>query len=104
MREFLDVASQHFPARRMRFASSPHPTSLTTKFNTRWTSLKFISSMHRHHAARHVEIFDALQSGLDHHLLQLFLSRMHADGFGRSEEHTSELQSLRHLVCRLLLE
>src|SRR5262245_37596491 len=24
-------------------------------------------------------------------------------GVGRSEEHTSELQSLRHLVCRLLL-
>src|SRR5438045_6373172 len=27
-----------------------------------------------------------------------------AEGVGRSEEHTSELQSLRHLVCRLLLE
>src|SRR5262245_63119969 len=27
-----------------------------------------------------------------------------ADGDLRSEEHTSELQSLRHLVCRLLLE
>src|SRR5471030_3376002 len=26
------------------------------------------------------------------------------DGDERSEEHTSELQSLRHLVCRLLLE
>src|SRR5438045_7018112 len=26
------------------------------------------------------------------------------DGARRSEEHTSELQSLRHLVCRLLLE
>src|SRR5438045_4916967 len=25
-------------------------------------------------------------------------------GADRSEEHTSELQSLRHLVCRLLLE
>src|SRR5258705_3102435 len=25
-------------------------------------------------------------------------------GHDRSEEHTSELQSLRHLVCRLLLE
>src|SRR5262245_63924063 len=25
-------------------------------------------------------------------------------GGNRSEEHTSELQSLRHLVCRLLLE
>src|SRR5205814_9995281 len=27
-----------------------------------------------------------------------------ATGHVRSEEHTSELQSLRHLVCRLLLE
>src|SRR5262245_65353692 len=27
-----------------------------------------------------------------------------AAGSDRSEEHTSELQSLRHLVCRLLLE
>src|SRR5438045_5397898 len=27
-----------------------------------------------------------------------------AETFFRSEEHTSELQSLRHLVCRLLLE
>src|SRR5437899_8346549 len=26
------------------------------------------------------------------------------DALLRSEEHTSELQSLRHLVCRLLLE
>src|ERR1035441_82859 len=25
------------------------------------------------------------------------------DGLNRSEEHTSELKSLRHLVCRLLL-
>src|SRR2546422_3596474 len=28
----------------------------------------------------------------------------HAAGVGRSEEHTSELQSRLHLVCRLLLE
>src|SRR5262245_63942849 len=27
-----------------------------------------------------------------------------SDKLERSEEHTSELQSLRHLVCRLLLE
>src|SRR5438045_7516296 len=31
-------------------------------------------------------------------------SEMSAKGESRSEEHTSELQSLRHLVCRLLLE
>src|SRR5258705_6973107 len=30
--------------------------------------------------------------------------RAHRAQAGRSEEHTSELQSLRHLVCRLLLE
>src|SRR5262245_62809448 len=31
-------------------------------------------------------------------------SRPPASTWSRSEEHTSELQSLRHLVCRLLLE
>src|ERR1039458_4128481 len=31
-------------------------------------------------------------------------SAISARGLMRSEEHTSELQSLRHLVCRLLLE
>src|SRR5205814_10657472 len=31
-------------------------------------------------------------------------SRERVPSIGRSEEHTSELQSLRHLVCRLLLE
>src|ERR1039458_10458445 len=33
------------------------------------------------------------------------LALLHLEGnVVRSEEHTSELQSLRHLVCRLLLE
>src|SRR5947199_2218774 len=36
-----------------------------------------------------------------HHFFLLCLGHGHAT---RSEEHTSELQSLRHLVCRLLLE
>src|SRR5947199_7736024 len=31
-------------------------------------------------------------------------ARSLVDANHRSEEHTSELQSLRHLVCRLLLE
>src|SRR5258705_2501984 len=31
------------------------------------------------------------------------VARICRDRRGRSEEHTSELQSLRHLVCRLLL-
>src|SRR5947199_8131365 len=32
------------------------------------------------------------------------VARVLPSGENRSEEHTSELQSLRHLVCRLLLE
>src|ERR1039458_10692803 len=32
------------------------------------------------------------------------LLKLMADHTTRSEEHTAELQSLRHLVCRLLLE
>src|ERR1035438_9914086 len=35
---------------------------------------------------------------------QMARSNDGAPGIDRSEEHTSELQSLRHLVCRLLLE
>src|SRR5258705_5309333 len=34
----------------------------------------------------------------------LLLIAFYVDNGHRSEEHTSELQSLRHLVCRLLLE
>src|SRR5437899_8094672 len=38
---------------------------------------------------------------LTHDLIVDMLTKIGAE---RSEEHTSELQSLRHLVCRLLLE
>src|SRR5205823_8883886 len=44
-----------------------------------------------------------IQDSLDfvHRFLFLLLKRAYE---GRSEEHTSELQSLAYLVCRLLLE
>src|SRR5258708_18512879 len=63
-----------------------------------------------------VELLDVLRSGLEDHLELMVLEkpvrvfaetaigrpprRLHV----RSEEHTSELQSPDHLVCRLLLE
>src|SRR5205814_5058714 len=37
-------------------------------------------------------------------LAQSMARELAPKGIHRSEEHTSELQSLRHLVCRLLLE
>src|ERR1035441_8555590 len=42
--------------------------------------------------------------GLDVGLFEGDFIGPHMQGGNRSEEHTSELQSLRHLVCRLLLE
>src|SRR5439155_9145900 len=49
--------------------------------------------------------------GADPHLVQARLedelrkvAQVHGGEGGRSEEHTSELQSRGHLVCRLLLE
>src|ERR1035438_10923053 len=36
--------------------------------------------------------------------VQMFSRSEASSNADRSEEHTSELQSLRHLVCRLLLE
>src|SRR3712207_7182720 len=39
-----------------------------------------------------------------HERLQVCLSRVERRDPGRSEEHTSELQSRQYLVCRLLLE
>src|SRR5437899_6649535 len=48
-------------------------------------------------------LLDEPRAGVQRHgLAQRFLAVVFL--FERSEEHTSELQSLRHLVCRLLLE
>src|SRR5262245_57990707 len=41
---------------------------------------------------------------LDDGRIQLRVDKVSPGEVQRSEEHTSELQSLRHLVCRLLLE
>src|SRR5262245_63551384 len=52
-------------------------------------------------------IFLAIPLGIkrgSHISIELLTEWLPADVRQRSEEHTSELQSLRHLVCRLLLE
>src|SRR5262245_52350293 len=43
-------------------------------------------------------------SGQSFLVMELVSGETLAEKIRRSEEHTSELQSLRHLVCRLLLE
>src|ERR1035438_8348086 len=49
--------------------------------------------------ARGYDAFTGLEAIENFHAVAPALADPH-----RSEEHTSELQSLRHLVCRLLLE
>src|SRR5690554_7077631 len=60
-----------------------------------------------------VVVCGAVDGGFDEHGLDVpFVEESHVRldvpgelvGDGRSEEHTSELQSRPHLVCRLLLE
>src|SRR5947209_14273433 len=45
-----------------------------------------------------------LKCGPNYQNGRLALLQAKADGYDRSEEHTSELQSRQYLVCRLLLE
>src|SRR5205814_5481211 len=47
---------------------------------------------------------DAVRDAFFAFRMRLWNRKKQADAKNRSEEHTSELQSLRHLVCRLLLE
>src|SRR5437899_3459852 len=73
-----------FPVRKY----SPQPRS--TGFRWRMSTRTSLTPFHR----RSVSSFTRCRTR--------FMLRV--EGQRRSEEHTSELQSLRHLVCRLLLE
>src|SRR2546425_5360284 len=67
----------------------------TTLFRSRRVDAAVALQMvHRHHLADHGEILARVERHGDER-------QAHAE---RSEEHTSELQSLAYLVCRLLLE
>src|SRR5437899_13097321 len=70
----------------------PPPSSTLFPYTTLFRSLGLGLSQLSHHGMGS-EQQDGGQGGADQVAVLL-----------RSEEHTSELQSLRHLVCRLLLE
>src|SRR5262245_2112013 len=65
-------------------------------FGSMWTSQSFLESaaVVRSQASRTKGVRTSL-------VVALYVAGIST---ARSEEHTSELQSLRHLVCRLLLE
>src|SRR3712207_8470661 len=73
----------------------------TTLFRSRLVirSSRLVSFEHRHLAAMAYEV-----EALDDNVSVVISSELVTHGPGRSEEHTSELQSRQYLVCRLLLE
>src|SRR5437899_12583863 len=75
--------------RRTCFFNDPAPTEIyTLSHTTLFRSVFLEADVHKRRFQPVLEILDfAFEDAAD-----------------RSEEHTSELQSLRHLVCRLLLE
>src|SRR5947209_7465053 len=103
-------------------STRPHPTSTLFPYTTLFRSLAVSLELPRagHHLLRAVELaaFDLEGRGLAVVLHKAGLGIEHVDGarpaadvdeddvlrLGRSEEHTSELQSRQYLVCRLLLD
>src|SRR2546425_5191010 len=79
------------------------PRSTLFPYTTLFRSL--LPEGHLHHRARRGR--HAARAGRAHalgRLGELQKDHRHPLGIWRSEEHTSELQSLAYLVCRLLLE
>src|SRR5438045_6550364 len=84
----------------------PHPISTLFPYTTLFRSLG-------HELNNSLAPIQSVAQSLESSLVMATKSSgVHGDSFAgvlddlrqRSEEHTSELQSLRHLVCRLLLE
>src|SRR2546429_787469 len=72
----------------------------TTLFRSKKCSASFTWRCSIHYRAE--DITREAQKRLRYH--DLITKKGSFASFGRSEEHTSELQSRLHLVCRLLLE
>src|SRR5947199_7183821 len=86
------------------------PRSTLFPYTTLFRSI-FEGSDHRWDLVRGLERSERARRLRANVIIEIFLHRCgecvlggYIDLKDRSEEHTSELQSLRHLVCRLLLE
>src|SRR5205814_9366302 len=103
-----------------RLLHSPPRSTLfpyTTLFRSYWTLSKYGGSVRTRAALPSSKSWRSLLPwtievrplATDPAVLRSYATMLSADTFfrshsaARSEEHTSELQSLRHLVCRLLL-
>src|SRR5205814_9818352 len=91
-----DAACAACPSRRSSLFSLPRPPPRSPLFP--------YTTLFRSHATVGAAASGALLAGLGVEAPGAYAARTLGVYDERSEEHTSELQSLRHLVCRLLLE
>src|SRR5437879_10334799 len=82
--------------------SAPFPYTSLFRSNATYRTKSWYSSVRHPCVLQLVDIRDYHEIALGHHRhdLRFHLLRYR---YGRSEEHTSELQSPMYLVCRLLL-
>src|SRR2546425_6431739 len=79
------------------------PRSTLFPYTTLFRSAVHLEERGATHELRHHRFEAPRGHGLGE-LVRACLTNVHLHPDGRSEEHTSELQSLAYLVCRLLLE
>src|SRR5690606_39976693 len=88
-------------------ATAPSPTSTLSLHDALPISVRTVGGRqragHHHRAGRHAAVEDFARGAVVD-LGALREEDSHGQHHGRSEEHTSELQSREKLVCRLLLE
>src|SRR3712207_6940200 len=80
------------------------PRSTLFPYTTLFRSRRRREYLARHHRARHGHPVRLRADGASREVGGDKEPSRRACGPGRSEEHTSELQSRQYLVCRLLLE
>src|SRR5207244_12216370 len=94
-------APHSFPTRRSSDLPSPDggpPNNWTSRFNgSAW-------QFDEHTGQYYLHMYDVKQTDLNWRNPKVRQAMYEVLHFWRSEEHTSELQSPDHLVCRLLLE
>src|SRR2546425_2391508 len=79
------------------------PRSTLFPYTTLFRSVHALRRIHFRLGLEQLRLSGHHQPLAQHHAVQK-LHREPGDAVDRSEEHTSELQSLAYLVCRLLLE
>src|SRR2546430_9749977 len=75
-----------------------------TRFDCDWSSDVCSSDLDRRAGREHEGVQEAFGPAVRQPRYEVRRRRGDQDEVGRSEEHTSELQSQSNLVCRLLLE